>query len=472
MRFRIPEKRWLWIRFGEAVVTLLLVGVMLTAAPRPEAVRLHSYNEIKSEGTLHVGVLMNPMEYYIHQGKVGGFSFELCQQLCDSLQLKACFHVYYTSEDIHRALMRNDIDLLAAAEEQTPENRAFFAYTRPLFVTDVVCLRHRHPKNDTVTDFGMVFSPLFDRQAAWTKHLHPQWKMHVYSASVDQLLEVMEQCEGPEATLVHGLCWRTYAALFPHLEPMDTLPGIHALCWAVRRGNDSLLTAVNTFLQTVAAQKGYARLKRKYTDPQSNERNLFALNVRHTPFGSISRYDDILKKYGAEHGVDWRLLAALIYQESKFRTDVTGRGNTFGLMQFVPATGSRFGVHAGSTPAQQIEAGCRYVDVLRRKIIRAGVEDSLQRVPMVIAAYNAGGGHLTDAIALAREVEGLDPDRWEGGVKEALLLLGERKYNRLPVVQHGGYHGGRHTIRYVKSVLERTAHYKAVVERDSLMEIR
>ena len=472
MRLRTPEKRWLWIRFGEAVVTSLLVGLMLTAAPRTEAVRLHSYHEIKSEGALHVGVLMNPMEYYIHQGKVGGFSYELCQQLCDSLQLKACFHVYYTSEDIHWALLRNDIDLLAAAEVEIPENHAFFAYTRPLFVTDVVCVRHRCPDCDSITDFGMVFTPLFERQAARIKRRYPSWKLHLYSASADQLLEVMEQQGRPDATLVYGFYWRANAALYPHLEAWDTLPGSFPLRWAVRQGNDTLLAAVNAFLQTVAVQKGYARLKRKYTDPQSNERNRFALNVRHTPFGSISRYDDILKKYGAEHGVDWRLLAALIYQESKFRTDVTGRGNTFGLMQFVPSTGSRFGVHAGSTPAQQIEAGCRYVDVLRRKIIRAGVQDSLQRVPMVVAAYNAGGGHLTDAIALAREMEGLDPNRWEGGVTEALLLLGERKYNRLPVVQHGGYHGGRHTIRYVKSVLERTAHYQAVVNRDSLMEIK
>ena len=471
MTFSAAGKRFVLFGAIEAAVLCCVCALLFCWNALSGEKGFHTLGEIREEGVIHVGVLMNPMEYYLHQGKVGGFAYELVKVIADSMKVKPSFHVYYTYEDINMALLRNDVDLLAAAETPTPEWRAFFSFTHPLFVSDVVSLSRRG-SSDSAVDFGTLPSPVFGGLSARDFREHPQWRMHIYRTSEDQLLEVMDRDGKPDAALAMGVYWRAYSALFPNLAVKDTLPGKLPLCWAVRRGNDSLLLTVERILKNYGKERDFARLRRKYTDPNSSERNRMAENSRRIPFGSISRYDDLLKKYSAEHGVDWRLMAALIYQESKFHLDVVGKGNTIGLMQFAPATASRFGVHAASLPAKQIEGGCRYVEVLKRKIMREGVTDSMQIVPMIVAAYNAGGGHLTDAIAVAREVDGLDPTRWEGGVKEALLLLADWKHYRMPVVKNGSYHGGRHTLRYVKSVMERTAHYQAVVDRDSLVEIR
>ena len=467
----LPEKTRVWlIRLGEAVVVLFFSVGFTFFFPVEEYAGTHSLSEIRSEGRLHIGTIMNPIEYHVHQGKVDGFSYELGCILADSLEVEPVFHVYHTFEDACMALLQNDIDLMAVAEESSAELEAFFSFTRPLLKSDVVCLRHRAKDADSVTDFGYVPSPAFLQHAARIKKLHPDWRMHQYRAASYLLLEEMEKNDCPDVTLELGVCWKAYAALFPHLELVETLPGTVRLRWAVRKGNDSLCNAVNGFLKVFETKKEYARLLKKHTNPLSAHR--ISISSQKIPFGSISRYDDLLEKYGGKYNVDWQLIAALIYQESRFYAHTVGSGNTIGLMQFAPATAARFGVSQGASPERQIEGGCRYVAWLDRAMRKEGVEDSMQRVPMVVAAYNAGSGHLSDAVALARYVEGLDPTHWEGGVKEALMLLGDRKYNRLPVVRNGSYYGGRHTLRYVKSVLDRTAHYQAVVSRDSLVEIK
>lgn len=471
--FRFPAGNAAQVfRNAEAIVLIAAaVLLMFVSLPENERVPLHTLEAIREEGELHIGVLMNPMEYYVREGKVGGFAYEMGHILADSLKVEAVFHVYFTFEDIELALLQNEIDLMAVLEEASPEGEAFFAYTRPIFHTDIVCLQAKALPEDSVKDFGFVATPSMLQQSALLKNRFPQWTLHRYRASADQLLDAAN--EGTlDATLALGMHWRAYASLYPKLRLRETLQDSLPLRWAVRRGNDALLAETDTFLTAFASKKEYKRLCRKYTDPNSKERGLVSRASRKAPFGSISRYDDDIKKYSEEYHLDWQLLSALIYQESKFNSQVVGKGNTFGLMQFTPATGARYGVSAGCSAARQIRGGCRYVAALSRKIEKLGVADSAERVPMIIAAYNAGGGHIEDAVSLARAEKHLDHTRWEGGVKEALLLLGERKYYRKPAVRHGSYHGARHTLRYVQSVTGHYEHYRAIAQRDSLVEVR
>lgn len=460
------------IRNAEASILILSVLLfLLFSLPENKSTPLHTLNEIRQEGELHIGVQMNPLEYYVREGKVCGFAREAGKILADSLQVEAVFHVYYTQEDAALALLQNEVDLMAILETPSPEGAAFFSYTRPLFYSDIVCLHAKSLKEDSIRDFGYVAAPSFLQQAARMKKRFSQWRLHQYRASADQLLEAVNAGK-LDATLSLGIFWRAYVSLFPKIQCTETLQDSLPLCWTVRRGNDSLLAAVDTFLSEFSSRKAYRILCKKYMDPHSMERSRMSRNARRMPFGSISRYDADLKKYSAEYGLDWQLLAALIYQESRFNSQAVGNGNTFGLMQFTTGTGARYGVSIGTSAERQIMGGCRYVSALSKKIEKLGVTDSAQRIPMVIAAYNAGGGHLEDAVALARAEKHLDHTQWEGGVKEALLLLGERKYYRKPAVRHGSYHGARHTLRYVQSVTGHFEHYKAVGQRDSLVEVR
>ncbi|MBR4492072.1 MAG: transporter substrate-binding domain-containing protein, partial [Bacteroidales bacterium] len=288
MTFSAAGKRFVLFSAIEAAVLCCICALLFRWNALSGEKGFHTLGEIRDEGVLHVGVLMNPMEYYLHQGKVGGFAYELVQVLADSMHVKPSYHVYYTYEDINMALLRNDVDLLAAAETPTPEWRAFFSFTHPLFVSDVVSLSRRG-SSDSAVDFGMLPSPVFAGLSARALRGHPHWRPHIYQTSEDQLLEVMDRDGKPDAALVMGVYWRAYSVLFPNLAVKDTLPGRLPLCWAVRRGNDSLLLTVDRFLKNYGKERDFARLRRKYTDPNSSERNRLAENSRLIPFGSISR---------------------------------------------------------------------------------------------------------------------------------------------------------------------------------------
>ncbi len=469
----------LWIA-EHLLLCAVSVWILCCFRPHPEGENRRSWQCMQASGELRIGVLLNPMEYYISQGKEGGFSYDLSRTLSQSLGLKPVYTVFYTYEAAYKALLLNKIDLMAVGELPSPEWAPFFEYTRAVAQTDLVLLQHKEHRIlsegrctcDSAAELKVSLPMKFVEESARIKQRYKD-SVHLcfYAASFDQLMTDVNE-NGQGMMLAYGPQWKANRYMFPQLEIAEVLADSLSLHWLVRRGNDTLLSKCDSVLSVYESTRNYPRLLKKYNDPVSRERSKLAAVHQTSPFGAISRYDTYMQKYGSKYHIDWYMLASLIYQESKFHPDVVGKGNTFGLMQFSPGTGHKFGVNASSSPEQQIEGGCRYLNRLRQILEKEGVHDSAQLVPMVLAAYNAGSGHLIDAIAIASEEEHLNPQVWEGGVKEALLLLGEHKYARHPCVKHGIYRGCRHTIRYVDAVLERGEHYKTLVRRDSLVEVR
>lgn len=160
----------------------------------------------------------------------------------------------------------------------------------------------------------------------------------------------------------------------------------------------------------------------------------------------ISPYDPLLQRYAAEYGLDWRLLAAQAWQESRFDPKARSWAGARGLLQVLPATGKELGFDDLSDPEQGIHAGARY---LRELLTR--FEPTLpfrERLHFALASYNVGAGHVQDARRLAAEL-GLDPSRWADHVEKAMLLLEEpRHFQR---ARHG-YCRGSEPVRYVREI--------------------
>lgn len=167
----------------------------------------------------------------------------------------------------------------------------------------------------------------------------------------------------------------------------------------------------------------------------------------------ISRWDELIARHAAAEGVDWRLVAAVISEESSFdESAVSPRGAT-GLMQIMPAVGEDLEVDDLSDPDRNVLTGIRY---LRRLFKIFAGRDGEGNLPLVLAAYLLGPGHVFDARELARE-KGLDPERWRKGVRRMLPLLEKPEvYERLQF----GYAQGGLAVRYVDRVLHRYEIYK------------
>ena len=178
--------------------------------------------------------------------------------------------------------------------------------------------------------------------------------------------------------------------------------------------------------------------------------------------GMISEWDYLFQRYGERYGWDWCVLAAIAYQESKFRAEIVGMGGATGLMGIMPATGRRYGYSRAKL--KHAESSVRIACMALRDFGRAfaHITDAEQRMKFTLASYNSGSAHVLDARRLAEDA-GLDPDRWDGSVELYMVRLNEPKYYNHPLVQHGRANGD-HTVRYVTGVFTRAQSYKSKVQ--------
>lgn len=169
--------------------------------------------------------------------------------------------------------------------------------------------------------------------------------------------------------------------------------------------------------------------------------------------GIISAYDDLFRRGALTSGYDWRLLAAISYTESGFDPEAVSRAGARGLMQLMPSTARMLGVDP-SVPEQNVAGAARLLKMLQGEF--NDIQNPVERTKFVLAAYNGGGGHVRDAMALASKY-GYDPMLW-ADVSQFILHLSEPQYYRDPVVKHG-YIVGTETANYVSVVASRYISY-------------
>jgi len=166
--------------------------------------------------------------------------------------------------------------------------------------------------------------------------------------------------------------------------------------------------------------------------------------------GFSSPYDAMIVRYASKAGLDWRLVSAVIYEESRFEPDSVSEGGAHGLMQVREVAARAVGAESFYAPEANIRVGVRYLKHLEAMF--AGVRE-VERLPLMLAAYNMGPGHVADAQTLAKRF-GFDPLRWYDSMERVLPLLEQPAlYEQLP----NGYARGRATVKYVRRVLDRYA---------------
>jgi membrane-bound lytic murein transglycosylase F len=137
-------------------------------------------------------------------------------------------------------------------------------------------------------------------------------------------------------------------------------------------------------------------------------------------------------------------------------------------MQVMPVTGERFGIDVTASPASNIKAGTRYINWLNT-IFDPKIQDERERMKFILAAYNAGPGHVLDAMKLA-EKNGMDPQKWDGNVAVWILKKSEPQYYNDTVVRNG-YFRGTESVNFVSEVLERFEHYRNIVPEAGIQQL-
>ena len=225
--------------------------------------------------------------------------------------------------------------------------------------------------------------------------------------------------------------------------------------WAVRPNSPLLAKAINVWSNDKKRSKSFKSITKRYFESSKNN---FVPELSEIKQGHISPYDKLFQKHATLLDWDWRLLASISYQESRFNPNVVSWTGAEGLMGIMPNTARKLGVspHELKDPDTGIRTG---VDCLRR--FRQGfnsIEDPDERIKFTLAAYNAGIGHVYDAQRLA-EKYGKNPKVWEDNVAEFIRLKNEPEYYNDSVCKHG-YLRGSETYVYVKEVIGRYDYYR------------
>lgn len=222
------------------------------------------------------------------------------------------------------------------------------------------------------------------------------------------------------------------------------------LVWVINPGATDLARRVDRFLSRSRRNGLIRQLERNHF---GGAKAYVPARMPTIPPGALSPYDEVLRWAARTHGLDWRLLASLMYEESRFDPEAVGPGGSAGLFQFMPFTWRELGVDDPHHPREAAEAGARY---LRRLIDMLPEMEMSDRVAMAIAGYNVGPGHVFDARRLAVQM-GLDRDQWSGNVETALLILDDPDVGR---EYPSGVCRCRRAVGYTRRILRRYGAYR------------
>ena len=223
--------------------------------------------------------------------------------------------------------------------------------------------------------------------------------------------------------------------------------------WAVRKNQPELAQSLNQWYNPDIKQKLKSG-ERKHIGTSAVRRKVRAPYLSRAK-GIISQYDTHFMQGSRRMGWDWRLIAAQCYQESGFDPRAVSWAGAKGLMQIIPSTAKLLGIKNIYDPAENIDAGCRYLKQLQEKF--KDVRNRNDKICFTLAAYNGGYHHIRDAMNLARK-NGKNPYSWND-VRFFVRNLDKPQYYNDPVVKNG-FMIGSETYNYVESILQRWSKYR------------
>ena len=420
----------------------------------------------------------NSTNYFEYRGQLMGYQYELLQELADHLGKRLEVIVDNNLNEKFDKLVRGDVDLIAANLTIKKKKKKIADFTVPHGNTRQVLVQRKPENWEHLRPRDMDRQLIRNQLDLAGKVIHVQ-KHSAYAERIENLAEeigdtiFIETMNKETEELIdmvskgeidYTICDENLAKLnesyYENLDIRTPVSFPQHFAWAVTKGNDQLLRDVNKWFDNYKTTTRYRVIYNKYYN------NTYTLKYRQSDFlahegGKVSYFDDQIKEYSEKLGWDWRLLASLIYQESRFNPKVKSWAGAFGLMQLMPQTAARFGVDATSSPVENIRAGVGFLQWLDRQFTSKNMSEE-EKIKFMLASYNAGYGHVEDAMKLA-EKNGKDPYKWEDNVDYYILNKSNPRYYQDPVVQFG-YCRGKEAYNYVYDILSRYEHYKNVIE--------
>jgi membrane-bound lytic murein transglycosylase MltF len=396
----------------------------------------------------------NRTQYFIDRGTPRGTAYDQGKLL--EAELNKAFgkpdrqiHVQFvpmSRDELFPALLAGKGDLIMAGLTVTPERLATVDFTDPWIdgVNEIVVASPTAPAIATVDDlsgrdvFVRESSSYYESLLELNKRFASEGRKPVTLTPAPEELEDEDLMEMAAAGLVDYLVVDNYLAWFwqrvwPKLKlyPEVAVRTGGGIAWAIRKDSPQLKKKVNAFLATNGRDSLNSRMIfRRYLVQTQYVKGASAEQARKR-FASLVA---LFRKYGKQYNMDWMLMAAQGYQESRLDQNAKSHVGAIGVMQVMPETGKDLAVGDINELEPNIHAGVKYIRWLIDRHYEDEPMDDLNKGLFAFAAYNAGPGRVRQ---LRREAaaRGLDPNVWFNNVER---IASERI--------------GRETVTYVSNI--------------------
>ena len=443
------------VQLISGIIAALTVLVLLLIPPRFYQQTPTTLERIQQRGHIDILTLNSATTYYQDIDGPNGFEFHLANWFAESIGVKARFIAVSSIEELYPELLFGTGDIGAAGlSDIDSEFSNSVAYGPRYFEVANQILYRQQPKTSRPKKIEDLLGGSL-KVISGTAHvnlLHGMLEAYpeLTWLEVDDIApeELIEQVDNGTAKYIladsHEIALqRRY---FPELRIAFEIGEPRQMRWAYNLESDhSLVNAIESFFADIEADGRLEQLvhrhyshvaKFNYSDIQTFTRRI----KTHLP-----KYEALFKKEAKNVGLDWRLLAAIGYQESLWDARAKSPTGVRGLMMLTQVTAKQMKVSNRLDPAQSIRGGAAYIaNVLSRVPERIKEPD---RTWLALAAYNVGFGHVEDARIITESLGG-DPDRWID-VKESLPLLARKKWYKKTKF---GYARGWEPVKYVENI--------------------
>lgn len=431
-----------------SLATVLVCLTSITGSVRPSQLE-----QIRMQGTLTVVTRNSPTTYFEDRTGATGYEYELAQAYADYLGVELRIVVANSLNDVFTTLDSGKADFAAAGLNATAERERWYRFSEPYQeVSEQIVYRRNAQRPMALENLlgGMMViesgsshsTALKDVQAEQLPEL--SWSESSEMDTTD-LLQMVADGE-IDYTIVNSNEFNVVQAYFPNVAIAFDLTENQPLAWAFPHQRDeSIYQSAMHFFQNRQTINAMATLNERYYSHLDELDYIGAKRFLRQTSRKLDTYKAEFVEAAHKSGFDWRLLAAVGYQESHWDPQATSRTGVRGLMMLTLDTAAYLGVTDRLDPQQSITGGSNYLSLLRERL-GTQVEEP-DRTWLTLAAYNVGYGHLQDARRLAYEMGG-NPNLWRD-VKETLPLLSQSRYFRN--TRHG-YARGWETVDYVQNI--------------------
>ena len=446
---------------------------------REEVVVDFDLSKIIEKGELTAIVDNSSTSYFIYKGQPMGYEHDLLKRYAEEIGVELRIVVTKSIEEAISMLNSGEGDLIAYFMTVTKERKKRVSFTDN-FITTRQVLIQKKPEGWKKMWSGNVEKQLVRNQV---ELIGQEVNVRQSSAFVQRLnhlseeiggdIVIVEEDPGKETEdlieeVLAGKIKFTVAdedialinsAYYPDLDAKTPLSFPQQIAWAMRKNSPKLKASIDQWIKDIKQSSFHQVIYNKYFRVNRRIVERAQSDFSSISGSNISEYDELIKQYSDSIDWDWKLTASLMYQESRFNANVTSWAGARGLMQVMPRTGRRFGATNLYVPEQNISAGTGFLEYLEGRW-KDEIADSVERKKFILASYNAGVGHVQDAIALAKEL-GYEPTKWDGQVEEAMRLKSKPQYFRMEVVKFG-YCRGESVVAYVENIIKRYEQYNTL----------